>query len=549
MDGEGSAENPMIDSAASTGSKGGILRFIPWLLIAACGIGIVLVRNSAGEFDHALANLLTGLLGFLIWLIALIAIVTNRSLRSYGVFWAFTPVVVGIVFFAFYKFDRFSSEMVPQFSSRWDASEDLPTELSAPNEQEGSSIFQPTAKDFPQFLGPNRTAVLNVEVRSDWDAVPPEVMWKQSIGEGWSGFATQGDAAITMEQRDDEEWVTAYNIEDGSLIWKHVIAAKHTTVPGGTGPRSTPTIHDNRVYASSAVGEFVCLELQTGNLIWSQNLMQLGETNQSDFEQSVAWGRSGSALVVNGIVYIPLGGPPESAQPIVALNAENGEEIWRAGSGQISYSSPIFATLGGHPQVVLVSEDKVASYEPTGGDLLWEIPWEGKANANPAVSHPVVVGENQLLLAKGYGHGSLLIEVQSDGENWQVSEVWRSKRSMKTKFATAVVKDDHAYGLSDGILECISLKDGERVWKKGRYKHGQLLLLGDHLLILSEDGELVLVSATPDQFEELQAMPVIEGISWNTIALSGDRLLIRNSDEAACVRIPLQQPSVDQQPN
>ena len=137
------------------------------------------------------------------------------------------------------------------------------------------------------------------------------------------------------------------------------------------------------------------------------------------------------------------------------------------------------------------------------------------------------VDEKRLLLAKGYGVGSKLIEV--DSTDWSVKTQWKSNR-LKTKFTTAVLKDGYAYGLSDGILECIDVETGARQWKRGRYRHGQLLLLDDHLLISAEQGDLVLVEANPKKHIELSTIPVITDVSWNTLALSGDRLLMRNSE-------------------
>jgi outer membrane protein assembly factor BamB len=126
----------------------------------------------------------------------------------------------------------------------------------------------------------------------------------------------------------------------------------------------------------------------------------------------------------------------------------------------------------------------------------------------------------------------------ADGK-WQTSVVWDNQRVLRTKFTNCVVRDGYVYGLSDGILECIDLATGKRQWKRGRYRQGQLLLVGEHLLISAEEGDLVLVEARHDEFVELARYPVIGDVTWNTLTLSGNRLLMRNSDEAACVRLPV----------
>lgn len=527
--------------------KGEGRNITPWIYFSVldlCVIGIVSVQLFSN--DHSLTNILSALLTLVGWLFLLLWLRSLQQTRGLAGILFISSIVGVIGFFVVFKWERFSSEMVPQFSYRFGPGKgELPTE-SAPDAEQVDSIFAAAETDFNQFLGPDRTGVLTTRVQSDWESNPPKIQWKQPIGEGWSGFAVQGDAAITMEQRDESEWVTAYNIADGTLLWKYVIDAKHTTVPGGAGPRSTPTIDNNRVYACSAVGKFVCLNLTDGSEIWSQDLCELSSANQASFEAEVSWGRSGSPLIVNDKVVIPLGGKEtvggneSAAQPLIAFSAEDGSEVWRAGKGQITYSSPVMATVGGVSQILFVSWDKVAGYKFDTGEQLWEAEWQGVGNANPAVSHPVQVSDNQLLLGKAYGQGSMLLELKNNDGEWSTEQVWKKSSVMKTKFATAVIRDGFAYGLSDGILECIDVSNGRKKWKRGRYKHGQLLLLDDKLLILTEDGELVLVKAEPEKHEELASMKVIDGICWNTISLSGNRLLVRSSDEAACVILPLE---------
>ncbi|MFN3192163.1 MAG: PQQ-binding-like beta-propeller repeat protein [Aureliella sp.] len=518
-------------------SRSGI---VGWILGTLSLIGIVAARMTAPDADHALANILTVGLGILAWAFIVFALIAGGTFRVAGIALFLAPAVAMIALITCFRFERLDAELVPQFS--WRFAKDSELQEVDSNADAGDAIFVARETDFPQFLGPDRDGVINAAIEADWNTNPPEIIWKKSIGEGWSGFAIQGDVAITMEQRDESEWVSAYSVQDGSIIWKYENAAVHTTVPGGLGPRSTPTIADGKVYACSAVDNLICLDLVSGEKVWSQDLLALAETSQADFEAGVAWGRSASPLVVGSLVVIPLGGQGDLASTLIAFDAATGEEKWRSGQGQAGYSSPVALTLDGVQQIVLVSEARVAGYDIESGEQLWESDWPGKSSADPAVAHPIQISDTQLLLAKGYSEGSQLLEISQAASNpgsWQTKEIWRSKRVMKTKFTTAVVLDDYAYGLSDGILECIEVATGERQWKRGRYRHGQLLLLGDKLLILAESGNLVLVEATPDKYEELASIPVITNVSWNTLAISGNRLLVRNSDEAAMVKLPL----------
>jgi outer membrane protein assembly factor BamB len=198
--------------------------------------------------------------------------------------------------------------------------------------------------------------------------------------------------------------------------------------------------------------------------------------------------------------------------------------------------------LLGVEHIVMVNETSVTGHDIQTGVVLWTVPWPGQSNGSANVSQPVPIGESRLLISKGYSHGSQVVQFAKDSnDRWTFEVIWRDVGALKTKFTSPVIHGDYAYGLSDGILECIRLSDGFRQWKQGRYRQGQLLLVNDVLLITSESGAVVLVAADPAKFKELAKLDVIGDVTWNTPALSGDRLLIRNSDEAACLRLPLAQ--------
>lgn len=503
----------------------------PLYVIGVFVLIMVVAQSTSHLFDHALANLLTTGLTFLgyfvLWPLAL-----RRTGYARFAILAGILVIAGIV--GMFNFDGFNAEMVPTFSARW-ATRAEPPDVTGDSTD---NTFAARETDFPQFLGRNRNAITSIGLDANWQATPPELTWKQSIGAGWSGFAVQGDAAITLEQREEEEWITAYSMIDGSLLWKYAVPGKHSDVAGGTGPRSTPTLHQDRVYATLAVSEFVCLDITTGEKLWSHSLLDLADTTQEAFEKEVSWGRAGSPLIWQDLVIVPFGGVGDTAQPLIAFDVTTGEEKWRGGEGQISYSSPLVSKVAGIEQLLFVSQDKVAGYLPASGKQLWELEWPGRANGDPSVSPPVPFGDDQLLIGKGYGVGSRLLQVRQEADQWQVEVLWKST-AMKTKFTTAVIKDGFAYGLSDGILECIDVATGKRKWKKGRYRHGQLLLVDDHLVISAESGELVLVKASPERWEELYRAPFITDVSWNTLTISGDRLLMRNADTVACVQLPV----------
>jgi outer membrane protein assembly factor BamB len=259
---------------------------------------------------------------------------------------------------------------------------------------------------------------------------------------------------------------------------------------------------------------------------------------------AIAWGRSGSPLIVGDLVVVPAGGP--SGGPFVSLVAydrQTGREAWRGGETQISYSSPSLFTLGGVPTIVNVNESNVTGHDPKTGAVLWQEAWPGSSNTAANNSQAVRIDDTRLFLSKGYGGGCKLFAVTADADSepreWQPRDIWTVPRNMQTKFSNVVRHNGSIYGLSEGILECIDEETGMRRWKKGRYGHGQILLVGDTILVLSETGELALVATNPDQYEELAKIQALEGKSWNNLAFSNPYLLVRNGQEAACYRMSL----------
>jgi outer membrane protein assembly factor BamB len=518
-------------------------RFLPWVLAACCLLGLLWMRFGAEVSDFGFLNVISYLLVLAAALLSFLALILTTS-RFVWLTALFVPLVATTTLLTLFRIDRVDSEIVPKFSWRWNKAAELP-EAKGELPTELDSFFAPAATDYPKFMGPHANSTLPaIELETNWSEQPPKIVWKQPIGKGWSGFVVQGKAAYTMEQRDQEEWVSCYDVDSGQLLWHYAIPGMHFNPLGGTGPRATPTIFDGRIYAQSAVSELVCLDMRTGELIWSFDMLQASKSIQSEFEAAVAWGRSASPMIAEGKVIAALGGAANSTlQSLIALDAKTGTEVWRAGSGQISYSSPTLSTLQGQAQILYTSESTVTAHAIADGAELWSVKWPSRSNGDANVSQPIAIDESHVLLSKGYGSGSQLLKITKDDSGWSAKPVWKSEGVLRTKFTSCVVKDGHAYGLNDGILECVNLENGKRTWKKGRYRHGQVLLVGDTMLITAENGSIVLVATDPKELRELASLQVIGDVTWNTAALTGDRLLMRNSDEAACVILPLKKTS------
>lgn len=434
--------------------------------------------------------------------------------------------------------------------------------LAAPVESvadEGLTDWGPGEYDYPRFLGDGPWAeAIGPPIDPDWDANPPQEMWRRTVGAGWSAFAVQGRYAVTQEQRGEEELVVCYAVESGEPVWSHADAVRFDPADfggqmGRTGPRATPTIVGDRVYTQGATGIVNCLDGRTGDVAWS---VDTGETYGAAVP---VWGKSGSPLyapsgedLANPIVVVNVGAPIDSAEgeydaSLVAFDAASGEEVWAKGWRQTSYASPQLVTLHGERVVLQTSDDVLTAHAIADGSELFSYPWPGVSDNLPSCSQPIVLTGDRLLMSKGYGFGASLITVGRDGGSWSAEPLWSPaiKRVLQTKFSNVVVRDGHAYALSDKLLQCVDVETGDIAWRARRspaFKYGQVLLAGDKLLVMTEDsGEIVLAEAKPDRFTELAALQVLAAgeTCWNNPVVAGDVLLVRNAVEAAAYRLPV----------
>jgi outer membrane protein assembly factor BamB len=381
------------------------------------------------------------------------------------------------------------------------------------------------AAAWPGFRGANRDGVVrNVRINTDWSSSPPVQMWRRPIGPGWSSFSVRGDVLYTQEQRGDDEIVAAYKVSTGEPVWRHRDPIRFYESNGGAGPRATPTIHGDRVYSHGATGMLNALDAQTGKVIWAHN------TSTDTGREVPMWGISSSPLIVGDVVIVSAYGT------LVGYDLADGKLRWTGPKHGGSYSSPQLLVVDGVTQVVILSSPGAVSVNPADGKQLWEHTWEGGAIVQPAVTEDGDILINAMAATGGLGTRRLVIK--HSGSEWIPEERWTSN-GLKPYFNDMVIHKGHAFGFDGSILSCIDLTDGKRKWKGGRYGNGQMLLLADQdvLLVLSEDGELALVSATPDQYKEIAKFPALNAKTWNHPVIVGNVLLIRNGEEMAAFRL------------
>ena len=382
--------------------------------------------------------------------------------------------------------------------------------------------------EWPGFRGAQRDSrVSGLSIKTDWATTPPVELWRKPVGPAWSSFAVGDGLIYTQEQRGEAEVVACYELDTGEAVWSHRTPARFWESNAGAGPRGTPTLHDGRVYAMGATGILNALDAASGQVQWTKNVASDTGAKVPD------WGFSSSPLVVNDLVIVAASGY------LAAYDAASGKLRWKKESVGGSYSSPHLVTVDGVEQIVMLSAAGATGLTPADGKALWSHEWKGFGMLQPAIAdgHDILITTS----TAGGGEGTRRLAIAREGNGWTAKEVWTSK-GLKPYFNDLVVHKGHAFGFDGGILSCIDLADGKRKWKGGRYGHGQMVLLADQdlLLVLSEEGEVALVSATADEFREVAKVPALHDKTWNHPAVVRDTLLVRNGEEMVAFRLPRQ---------
>ena len=399
-----------------------------------------------------------------------------------------------------------------------------------------------TDEDWPGFRGPNRDGIVtHAEIRRDWSANPPQELWRHPVGRAWSAFSIIGQLAFTQEQRQEMECVVAYDLMTGTQVWVHQDPALLSIVEanGGPGPHATPQFDDGMLYTLGGTGILNCLDPLTGDVVWTTNILK-DAGSEKQFAKPPEWGVSHTPLIVDGLVIVIPGGTATEGsvdfnKGVAAYDKKTGELKWSAGKHAPSYGSPRVETIQGVRQLLITNGNGLSGHSIENGEELWFYPLENAPKVNSSM--PWKLDDESVLFGTGYGVGSVRIDVKKEGDRWEATKRWTTNR-FRPKFNDFIIRDGYAYGLDDGTLCCLDLKNGSIKWKAGRYGYGQLLLFNDLLAVISEDGELMLIPATPGKPEVIASKQIFtSGFCWNHMAYSRGKLLLRNANEAACLDI------------
>jgi outer membrane protein assembly factor BamB len=384
--------------------------------------------------------------------------------------------------------------------------------------------------EWPGFRGADRAArSRGPQIATNWSAQPPRQLWKIPVGPAWSSFAVAGNFLFTQEQRGPMETVACYDANTGREVWNRQLETRLDDPLGGPGPRATPTLAKDGLFVMGATGIFMRLDPATGAILWQQDLKSVAG------RAVPMWGFAASPLVTDSVAIVYAGGP--GAKGLLAFDVASGTLSWSVAAGQDSYSSPQLNTIGGEELVLLLSNDGLLGVDPAHGKVRLNYEWKFKGYR---ALQPSVVGDSTILMPTPMNPGTRAIQIKKTHGQLAAEELWTS-RNLKPDFTDFVIHQAYAYGIDGGIFACVDLKTGERKWKGGRYGKGQVLLLENSglLLVLAEDGRVVLLRADPGEHAEIASFAALKGKTWNHPVVVGDRLYIRNAQEAACYQLPL----------
>ena len=385
------------------------------------------------------------------------------------------------------------------------------------------------AGDWPQFLGPTRDGhYAGTDLAEVWPKEGPVVVWKKSVGQGFSGPAVSGDHLILVERTGDKETVNCLDVLTGKSRWTFDYATGYRDDFGfDEGPRATPAIADGKVFTSGAEGMLHCLDLADGRKLWSAN-------TKADFQAPKGFfGMACSPLVEGEAVMLGIGG--EHGAGIVAFDKSTGRLLWKATDSEASYSSPVAGSVEGRRYVFFLMRGGLVALNPVDGKVRFEFPWRPRVNASVSAATPLVI-DDLVFLSASYQAGAILLRIH-DGKP---EKVWSADDVLSNHYATSVYNNGFLYGF-DGRqemgqnLRCVELKSGKIRWSEDRFGAGTVTLANGRLLVLRENGELILAPASPDGFKPISRAQVLPNGVRAYPALAGGRFYARAKDTLVCL--------------
>lgn len=401
------------------------------------------------------------------------------------------------------------------------------------------------AADWPQYRGAASNGTTTERIAKPWTSGAPKQLWKVASEGGFASFAVAGDKAFTLSLKEadgaQQESIVALDANTGKELWFAPLNfAKYdgggndgaSSNKGGDGPRGTPTIVGNTVVTLSSQLVLRCFDAATGKVLWTRDLVK------DNAGRNIQWQNATSPLLEGGLLYVGGGG---AGQSLLAINPKDGSVVWKAFDEKITHATPVAATIANQRQVIFYTQSGLLSVEPKTGKELWRYPFEYKVStaASPVVWNDIVY------CSAGYGVGAGAVKVTNTGGKWEAKEIYRMRgnKPLANHWSTPVVKDGHLYGMfqfkeyGKGPVKCVDIATGQVKWEQEGFGPGQVILAGDQILALSDEGNLVLFAADPSGYKELARADVLDGKCWTTPILANGRIYARSTKEAVCLDV------------
>ncbi|MBX3745357.1 MAG: PQQ-binding-like beta-propeller repeat protein [Verrucomicrobiae bacterium] len=401
------------------------------------------------------------------------------------------------------------------------------------------------AADWPNYRGPNHDGISTEKlVATSWPASGPRTLWRVPTPDGFSSFTVANGRAFTLVNREIDgvtrETVVALDAATGQELWAFPMAVPayghdggNAGTPdnsGGDGPRSTPTLDGNRVYALDSRLLLVCLDVATGEPVWRKNVLR------EYGGRVITWGGAASPVIEGHRIFVATASS-EEGQSMIAVDKNSGETLWKSGDDKMTHATPVVATLHGQRQVIFFTQAGLTALHPDTGAILWQ--QEHPFRISTAAS-PIVVGD-LVYASAAYERGAGLYRIGRDGSRFTSTTVWMKPNALMNHWSTPVHHDGHLYGLfghanyGRNPLQCIELATGEIKWSQDGFGPGNVTLVDGHLIVLGDAGQLVLAEASPAAYREKARANVVSGKCWTTPTYAGGLLYVRSTVEGVCL--------------
>ncbi len=377
------------------------------------------------------------------------------------------------------------------------------------------------AADWPNWRGPAKNGISSeTGWTHQWPHSGPAVLWRASVGSGFSSVSVAGGRAYTTgntgnrkdtDKSRQKDIVYCFDAASGQSLWTHAYRCPLDPKYYEGGTSATPTVHGGRVYTISKNGLVFCLDAASGKVMWRRDLVKehgLGLPT---------WGFAGSVLVLNDLLILNAGTHG------IALNREDGSLRWNTGKGKAGYSTPVEYQVAGKTCLAVFGENTLAGVAAQNGSLLWKIKWKAMHDEN--IADPVVLND-RMLVSSHLGKRCSYFELKPGG----LTEIWQN-RNMLCWMSSPVARGKHLYGMDARrkALQCMEIETGKIVWSEKGFGLGQLMLADGKLIVLSDAGRLVVADASPGGYRELAAARILTGKCWTVPVLANGRLYARNA--------------------